>query len=64
MNRLQASEFDFVEFRELARFLSIGIKRYVATISKHQQQCPSQLMLNDIHLQERALELGSVKKIP
>ena len=36
VNRLQASEFDFVEFLELARFLSIGIKRYVATISKHQ----------------------------
>ena len=24
----------------------------------------SQLMLNNIHLEERALELGSVKKIP
>ena len=37
MNRLQVSEFDFVELLELARFLSIGIKRYVAT--KNQQQC-------------------------
>ena len=38
VNQLQASEYDFVELVELPRFLAIGIKRYVATITKHQQQ--------------------------
>ena len=38
VNQLQASEFDFVELVELPRFLAVGIKRYIATITKHQQQ--------------------------
>ena len=53
VNQLQASEFDFVELVELPRFLAVGIKKYIANITKYQLQ----------RAQLKSIEVGKVAGI-